>query len=292
MTPILELSDVSLKPYNSLQLEAKAACLAMPLDQASFITLLRDNAHKKLIILGKGSNILLAKEYYDESYLFIVTTLMNKLEIINNEMVLEAGVSLSELAWFTVAQSILGYEFTEDIPGTIGGALIMNAGQYEYTIGQTVNWIDVYCLDTNEVRRIKPSSDFFLYRHSHFLPTEVILSCGLAITLGNDLESLEKVLTYKRERYRKQPRNYPNAGSVFKRPTKNNESLFVWKLFEELGLRGYRINDAEISYKHPGFIINLGQAKIEDVLKLIQHCQTCVKERYDVDLQLEWRIID
>ena len=292
MTPILELSDVSLKPYNSLQLDAKAAKLVMPLDQASLIEILKNNADKKLIIIGKGSNILLAKPYYDESYLFIVTSLMNKLEIINNEMVLEAGVSLSELAWFSVAQSILGYEFCEDIPGTIGGALIMNAGQYEYTIGQTVNWVDVYCLDTQQVKRIKPSSDFFGYRHAQFKSTEIILSCGLAITPGNDLESLEKVLTYKRERYRKQPRNYPNAGSVFKRPTKNGETYFVWKLFEELGLRGYRINDAEISYKHPGFIINLGHASCEDVLKLIKHCQDLVKERFDIDLLLEWRIID
>jgi len=208
-------------------------------------------------------------------------------------MVAEAGVTLDRLAWFCIEQSIGGFEFAEDIPGTVGGALIMNAGQFEYTIGMYVNWIDVYHPASDEFKRIYPDPDFFGYRRSK-LEEEgaVVLACGLRMPPGESMKSLDKVLEYKRERYRKQPRNYPNAGSVFKRPTKDGETYYVWKLFEETGLRGYRIGDAQVSDKHPGFIVNLGKASQKDVLDLVSECMKRVKQRFDIDLQLEWKVID
>jgi UDP-N-acetylmuramate dehydrogenase len=292
MTHTLTQHNVSLKKYNSLRLESQAALVYLPLDVEGFIEVLNATRSLRRIIIGKGSNILLKKEYYDESYAFIITPLMDDLKLEADELCVEAGVSLQQLAWFAVEQSISGYAFCEDIPGTIGGALVMNAGQFEYTIGQFVHWIDVYNLNTCTVQRVMPDEHFFQYRHSALKQDEVVLRAGLSVSYGNDLENLEKIFNYKRERYRKQPRNYPNAGSVFKRPMKEGTLYYVWKLLEEVGLRGYRVGDAEISFKHPGFIVNVGHATIQDVLDLLKLCQTKVKEKFDLDLELEWKTLE
>jgi UDP-N-acetylmuramate dehydrogenase len=292
MQNYIKLNDVPLKKYNTLQLESFAKCVYFPLNKQGLVEVLEITHSLRRILIGKGSNILLKKNEYTEDVVFIITSLMDDIHIENDEIVCEAGVSLSQLAWFSIEHSIEGYAFTEDIPGTIGGALVMNAGQYEFTIGQYVNWIDVYDTELHEVKRIVPNVEFFSYRHSKLKPSELIIACGLKNQGGDDLENLEKVLTYKRERYRKQPRNYPNAGSVFKRPSKNGEWLFVWKLFETCGLRGKRIGGAELSFKHPGFIVNVDHATNKDVFDLIELCQTSVKDKFDVDLELEWKVIE
>jgi len=292
MQNYLKLNDVPLKKYNTLQLESLAKSVYFPLNKDGLIEVLSETKTNKRILIGKGSNILLKKEVYPEDDAFIITTLMDEIHIDNDEIYCDAGVSLSQLAWFAIEHSIDGYAFAEDIPGTVGGALIMNAGQYQYTIGQYVNWIDVYDTELNSIKRIIPNESFFSYRNAAFKPTEFVVACGLKNQGGDDLENLEKVLNYKRERYRKQPRNYPNAGSVFKRPVKDGETLFVWKLFEACGLRGKRVGGAELSFKHPGFIVNVNHATTKDVFDLIELCMTSVKEKFDVDLELEWKVIE
>lgn len=292
MQNYIKLNDVALKKYNTLQLESYADVVYFPLNKDGMVEVLQETKNNRRILIGKGSNILLKKERYQDDVVFIITSLMDDIHIENDEIVCEAGASLSSLAWFSIEHSIEGYAFAEDIPGTVGGALIMNAGQYEFTIGQYVNWIDVYDTKNNEVKRIIPYEGFFSYRHAKFDTSDIVLACGLKNQGGDDLENLEKVLNYKRERYRKQPRNYPNAGSVFKRPSKNGEWLFVWKLFEACGLRGKRIGGAELSYKHPGFIVNVDHASTKDVFDLIELCKKSVKDMFDVDLELEWKVIE
>ncbi len=292
MQNYLKLNDVPLKKYNTLQLESLAKCVYFPLNKNGLIEVLSETKTHRRILIGKGSNILLKRDVYPEDNAFIITTLMDEIHIENDEIYCDAGVSLSQLAWFAIEHSIDGYAFAEDIPGTVGGALIMNAGQYQYTIGQYVNWIDVYDTELDAIKRIIPNESFFSYRNAAFKPTEFVVACGLKNQGGDDLENLEKVLNYKRERYRKQPRNYPNAGSVFKRPVKDGETLFVWKLFEACGLRGKRVGGAELSFKHPGFIVNVNHATTKDVFDLIELCMTSVKEKYDVELELEWKVIE
>jgi len=292
MQNYLKLNDVPLKKYNTLQLESLAKCVYFPLNKTGLIEVLSETKTHRRILIGKGSNILLKRDVYPEDNAFIITTLMDEIHIENDEIYCDAGVSLSQLAWFAIEHSIDGYAFAEDIPGTVGGALIMNAGQYQYTIGQYVNWIDVYDTELDAIKRIIPNESFFSYRNAAFKPTEFVVACGLKNQGGDDLENLEKVLNYKRERYRKQPRNYPNAGSVFKLPVKDGETLFVWKLFEECGLRGRRLGGAELSFKHPGFIVNVNHATTKDVFDLIELCMTSVKEKFEVDLELEWKVIE
>ena len=288
----LHLKETSLKKYNSLSLNVICAQLYLPLDFEGMVEVLNLTKDKKRVLIGKGCNILLSKPIYDDSYAFIVTTMQDDLIYTDHELIADAGVNLSRLAWFSLEQSLSGYAFLEDIPGTVGGALIMNAGQYEYSFGQLVNWIDLYDTQTGSVKRVIPDKDFFAYRTSKIQAHEIVLRAGLIALKGNDEETITAIQKYKKDRYFKQPRQYPNAGSVFKRPYKDGQSYYVWKLFDEVDLRGYRIGDAQVSDKHPGFIVNLGHATPQDMLDLVKECQDRVKHHFNIDLELEWKVID
>lgn len=294
MTGYFVMNNASLKRYNTLRLDVKAETVILVHTVDGMVQAFRDFKDRKIVIIGNGSNMMFSRDYYGEDTAFIITTLLNDVEIVNGEIVIEAGTRLNRLAWFACEQSIGGYEFCEDIPGTAGGALIMNAGQWQYTIGQYVNWIDVYNYEKDTVERIVPDENFFEYRHSKLneMPY-IVLRAGLRAEEGDYNEALEKMLFYRRERYVKQPRNYANAGSVFKRPSdKDGNQLFVWKLFDGVNLRGYKIGDAMVSEKHPGFIVNVGHATVSDMLAVIQECKDRVLKEYDVTIELEWRVID
>ena len=293
MSNYFVMKEASLKRYNTLRLDVVANTIVIPYSVEGLVEAFRDFKDKEIVVIGNGSNMLFSKEYYDENTVFVINVLLTNITTQNNEIVAEAGARLNRLAWFTCEQSVGGYEFCEDIPGTIGGALIMNAGQWQYTIGQYVNWIEVYNYETEQVEKIIPDDSFFAYRYSRLTELPVyILRAGLSIQEGDYNKSLEKMLYYRHERYVKQPRNYANAGSVFKRPKdKEGNSLYVWKLFDGVDLRGYRVGDAKVSEKHPGFIVNVGKATVADMHAVINECKRRVKEEYDVDIELEWRTI-
>ncbi len=293
MTDYFVMKNASLKRYNTLRLDVTAEDIVIAYSIKGMVEALRNYADRKIVVIGNGSNMLFTKEHYGSDTVFIVTSLIGDMEVIDGEIVAEAGARLNRLAWFSCEQSIGGYEFCEDIPGTIGGALIMNAGQWQYSISQYVNWIEVYNYETDTIDRIVPDEDFFAYRYSRINEMPVfILRAGLKAEPGNYNDALEKMLYYRHERYVKQPRNYANAGSVFKRPKdKEGNSLFVWKLFDGVNLRGYRHGGAMVSEKHPGFIVNTGNATVKDMIEIIQECISRVKNEYDVDLELEWRVI-
>lgn len=288
----LTLTNTSLKKFNSLALDVQAALVYLPMNHDGFLEVLKLTENKRRVLIGKGCNILLSKDIYDDSTAFIVTTMDDDLIINETEVIADAGVNLNRLAWFALEQSLNGYAFLEDIPGTVGGALIMNAGQYEFSFGQLVNWIDLYDVTTSMVKHVIPEEGYFGYRHSKITPNEIVLRAGLKREPGSLEENLDLMLKYKKERYLKQPRQYPNAGSVFKRPYKDGQSFYVWKLFDDVELRGHRIGDAQVSAKHPGFIVNLGNATPKDMTDLVRECQKRVKDRFDIDLELEWKVID
>lgn len=287
------LRNHSLQRFHTFRLDVLASIIILPLTKKGLINALRDYDDRKIIIIGNGSNMIFKQTSYDESTVFIVTTMIDKIQINGDQLYAQAGVTLNKLAWFTCENSIDGYAFCEDIPGTLGGALMMNAGQWQHTIGQYINWIEVYDYDTKETRIIYPDENFFSYRHSELNNQNVVvLSASLKIKPGDYMEILDKMLEYRRERYVKQPRNFPNGGSSFKRPKDNaGEWLFIWKLFDDCDLRGYRIGDAQVSEKHPGFIVNCGNARVADVQLVISECKKRVKEKFEVDIELEWRVI-
>ena len=287
------LRNHSLQRFHTFRLDVNADTIILPLTKKGMISALRDYKDKKIIIIGNGSNMIFKQTSYDEDTVFMVTTLVDKIEINDNILYVQNGVTMNKLAWFSCENSIDGYAFCEDIPGTLGGALMMNAGQWQYTIGQYVKWIEVFDIDTQQTKTIIPEEGFFDYRHSKLNEMNVVvLSMGLTIEPGDYMEILDKMLEYRRERYVKQPRQFPNGGSTFKRPKdKNGDWLFIWKLFDEVGLRGFKIGDAQVSEKHPGFIVNRGNAKVAEVQMVIEECKKRVKDKFDVDIELEWRVL-
>ncbi|NLC41402.1 MAG: UDP-N-acetylmuramate dehydrogenase [Erysipelothrix sp.] len=291
--PYFVLKDTSLKRFHTFQLDVMASIVVIPTDKNGLISALRDYSGRRIVLIGKGSNMIFSQSSYDEHTVFIVTTMVDLMELSDNLIHVDAGTTMNALAWFTCEHSIDGYAFCEDIPGTLGGALMMNAGQWRYTIGQYVKWIEVFDYDTQEVKIIYPDEKFFSYRYSQLNDMNVcVLEVALSIQPGEYMEILDLMLQYRRERYVKQPRQYANAGSVFKRPKdKEGNALFTWKLFDACDLRGFQIGDAQVSEKHPGFIVNKGNAKVADVHMVIEECKKRVKETFDVDLELEWRVI-
>ncbi|SDB81048.1 UDP-N-acetylmuramate dehydrogenase [Pelagirhabdus alkalitolerans] len=292
----LVMKNCSLKQYNTLRLDAMAETVLFPLNEQGVKDIYNDFKNQKIIILGNGSNILLSKQTYAEEYVFVSFKHLDALYLSNDQIIAETGVLLSSLSWFALQAGISGYEFLEDVPGSIGGAVTMNAGTYKDTIGQLLDQITYYSLEEDKIKTDKVTEKDFGRRSSKWGTRKDIILTTVFKNTSEEQKSenyesiLDEILRIKRQRYMKQPRNYPNAGSVFKRPTHNGEDFYVWKLFDEVGLRGYKIGDAMISNKHPGFIVNTGKATSEQVLSLIELAQKKVKEKFDIDLELEWKI--
>ncbi len=289
----LQIRDFSLKQYNTMRLSARASLTFIPFEAPGVEEMLSDYSLQDSVIIGNGSNIIFSKEQYDVP--FILTCLMNHIEYNGNEIICDCGVSLSQLAWLALEHSVSGYEFMEDIPGSVGGGLFMNAGTYENCIGDLVHSVMIYDYHENRTKTLdkKDLAPFWNKRDSYFQRHPCfIIQCSFDASQTGDYETiLSCMLETKKKRYLKQPRDYPSAGSVFKRPYVNGEPKYIWQLFDAAGLRGYRIGDAQVSEKHPGFIVNRGNATGKDVIDLMNHCKKVVKEQFGIQIEEEWKIL-
>lgn len=287
------ISNASLTRYNSMRIDATADTVYLPYSSEGIKQIYSENPEKHFIIIGKGSNIILSKEKYSDP--IIITSLLNEMHEENDCFMVDCGVSLSELSWYALEKSISGYEFLEDIPGSVGGALVMNAGTYDDCIGDKVVAVTVYDYLEKRIKKLYKDqlTPYWGKRSSYFQGLSlVILQCAFEAKEKKDYtDILSNILENKQKRYLKQPRNYPSAGSVFKRPYVNGEPRYIWKLFDEAGLRGYRIGDAQVSEKHPGFIVNVGNATGKDIIDLMNHCKKAVWDKYGIKIEEEWRIV-
>lgn len=237
-------------------------------------------------ILGLGSNILVR----DKGIRGIVIKLgncLNHIEVKGEEIYAEAGVRLSALSKKAAQNSLSGLEFAEGIPGSLGGAIFMNAGAYGGEIKDVVK--EVYAVDEKGIFKTFYEQDMkWGYRYSIFQENGcIILGARMKLKKGNQSEILSRMQKLGKKRREKQPLELPSAGSIFKRP----EGYYVGPMLEKLGLKGYRVGGAEVSDKHAGFIVNTGGATCEDVLKLIDYIKTKVREAYNLDLEVEVRIV-
>lgn len=289
----LIFKDYALKEFNTLRIEAVAQTFCIPYSIRGMENVIKDLGEgKEIVIIGSGSNILFSKPYYDNKYLFISTQMLNKKELRDDTIYAESGVEMGKLAWFALENSIDGFSFMEDIPGTVGGAIIMNAGTYEGIIGDLCKSVIWYDYNEKRIITLEVVDGMFTMRNSIFGHNNgIVLGCILEAKKGVYEDILEAILITKKKRYLKQPRNHPNAGSVFKTPKMDGKKFYVWQLFDELGLRGYSIGDAMVSDKHPGFIVNTGNCTSEDILKLLDFCKIKVYENYGIKLELEWKLI-
>lgn len=296
MSHYIEIRDCSLTQYNTLRIQSVAHTVVFPLDNYGVKEILETYSEKTIFFLGNGSNVLFSKNYYDETYVFVSFRHMQEISFNDNRVKAQAGVTLSQLSWFALEIGIQGFEFLEDIPGSIGGAIIMNAGTYKDMIGQLVTEVTYYSRETGQILTDTAKDEDFGKRWSIWAERgDIVLEVTFAIEEEKRLTYYEPILdelqANKKRRYLKQPRNYPNAGSVFKRPVKDGKQHYIWQLFEGCNLRGYRVGNAMISDKHPGFIVNVNNADPQDILSIIDLAQKKVKEKYDIDIELEWVIV-
>lgn len=240
------------------------------------------------LVLGNGSNLLVADEGLDR--LVIHTGALSRLEAEAGGLTLtaESGVSLARLAEEALRRGLTGLEFAHGIPGSVGGGLYMNAGAYGGELRQVLESARVY-LPGEGVRTLTNGEMAFGYRRSLLMdrPGGAVLSARFRLAKGDPEAIRERMRELSRRRREKQPLEYPSAGSVFKRP----EGRFAGGLIEQCGLKGCRIGGAQVSEKHAGFIINAGGATCADVLALIGHIQRTVEERTGVRLEPELRLL-
>lgn len=238
------------------------------------------------MVMGNGTNLLVS----DKGIRGVVIKIYNNMESfsVDGEFIeFEAGMLISKASKIALQNSLTGLEFAEGIPGTIGGAVTMNAGAYIGEMSMVVD--ETQFIDSNgKIVTVKGKEHDFSYRTSIIQKTKgIVLKTRLKLQNGDRDKIKELMDDFNFKRRDKQPLEWPSAGSVFKRP----KGHFVGKLIDDCGLRGYSIGGAKISDKHSGFIINTGNATCKDVLELIKHIQSTVKDKFSVDLEPELRII-
>lgn len=237
-----------------------------------------------LFILGNGTNLLVKDEGFDGIVLQIK---LNDINIVDNIVTADSGVKNAVLSNKILEKSLIGFEFASGIPGTIGGAIKMNAGAYGNEMKDIVQEVTYIDFDGN-VNTISNEQCEFEYRNSIFFKLNcVILQTKLKLEYGNKEEIQNKIKELAIQRKEKQPLEYPNAGSTFKR----GEDFITAKVIDECGLKGYSIGGAEVSQKHAGFIINKNNATSQDILNLIKYVQSTVKEKTGKEIKLEIEVI-
>lgn len=240
-----------------------------------------------VILLGNGSNVLVR----DEGIRGVVLCLVHGLDHIeaqSDRIEAGAGALLSQIASLAQKASLTGLEFASGIPGTLGGALFMNAGAYDGQMSDVVETTR-YMDEHGEIRVLSGAEHHFGYRHSILKehPEWIALSAVMGLQKGDPVCIREKMDDLNARRREKQPLNFPSAGSTFKRPV----GYFAGRLIEESGLKGYAVGGAQVSEKHAGFVINRGGASCSDVLSLIEHIQKEVYRNFHVELEPEVRIL-
>lgn len=239
-------------------------------------------------VIGNGSNLLVKDGGIRGAVLKIAIKEM-KMEETEDSVIFEAGagIPLIQLSQLALEKSVTGLEFACGIPGTLGGAIAMNAGAYGCEMKDIVYSSD-YMDDKGNIKTISNKEHEFEYRKSIFMQNEgIIISSILKLQKGTETEIKEKMEENKKARIEKQPIDMPSAGSTFKRGT----DFITAKLIDECGLKGYQIGGAKVSEKHAGFLINIGNATAEDMLELITYVKEQVKEKFGKTIELEIKII-
>ncbi len=280
------LENVSLKDYSSIKIGGNCKYLIKPYDIEHLIDLnnyLKNN-NIKYYVLGNGTNVILDDSYFDG--VIIKLDNLKSIHYDDNVVTCESGVSLPFFVKDTLNKGYTSLGFASMIPGTVGGAVVGNAGCYSHEIMEYVKSVTVLNR-YNEVITIDKNDISFGYRYTSLKGKYIILSTTFILNKGNVALELHQIQANNEKRINTQPLNYPNVGSIFRNP----EGYSAGKLIDDLGLKGYKIGDAGISEKHANFIVNLGSATFEDVISLIDYIKAKVKETYDIDLICEPEII-
>ena len=288
LAPEQILRGALLADYTTFRIGGPADVLVLPhtIEELSKVLALLAEEEATVTILGGGSNVLVLDGGI-RGVLVVLRDMKEQLGITDTGIIASAGFSMKETSEFAATHELTGLEFAVGIPGTLAGAIFMNAGAYGGEMSGIVSLVRSVDL-TGKIHERRGEDCEFAYRHSIFQENqEVIAEIGFSLSAGNKEEILAIMadLTHKRES--KQPLEWPSAGSTFKRPP----GYFAGTLIEETGLKGFSVGDAEVSTKHAGFVINKGSASAKDVLDLIHEVQEKIQEAHGVTLEREVRLM-
>ena len=246
-----------------------------------------NNFDMPFLVVGNGSNLLVSDKGIRGAVIKLSGEFSN-IELIDENIIeCGAGVLISKMCSFACQNSLSGFEFAYGIPGTAGGAVFMNAGAYGSEIKDVMLSAKSLTFSGEIIERNATEMEFFYRKSIYQHVDEIILSAKFELKKGDELHIKEKMNEYLARRKEKQPLEYPNAGSIFKRPVGN----FAGTLIQTCGLKGKKIGGAMVSEKHSGFIINTGNATCEDVVNLIDHIKATVFEKSNIALECEVEIV-
>lgn len=281
------LTNEPLHKYSYMKTGGVAENIIFPLSSKAFI-----NAVKTIdaYVFGNCSNVIFSDDGIKKP--IILTTKLKNITVEEDDeyvfITADTGASLSSVSRTALANSACGLEFAHGIPGTVGGAVFMNAGAYDGEIKDVFH--SCICLDEHGNETLLYNKDMnFSYRHSILQDKKLILVKAMfKVKKGNKSEIKALMLELAEKRKSKQPLEYPSVGSFFKRP----DGYFAAKLIEEAGLKGYTVGGAKVSEKHSGFVINVGKATTADILQLSKHIKDTVFEKFGVMLEEEAMFIE
>lgn len=281
--------EFDLTSFNSYHVRAKASSVYFPENDDDIEEIFSDRNRRK-VILGGGFNVILSKPSYEDIDFVIFTDNFGRCLMDGLTLTAQSGASLKKISEMAYEKSLTGLELFYDVPGTVGGAVFMNAETLGESFGDRVENVTYFDKKTKAFITAQRDQLQFGYRKSVFQhhPDAVITSARLVLQKGDKAAIYKKMMDNQAQRRAKQPWDFPNAGSVFKRPP----GRFVGQMMDELNLKGTTRGGAMISHKHGGFIINYtGDATGRDILDLVALVQKKVLEAYQIHLELEQRII-
>lgn len=282
-------TEYDLSEHNSYRIRAVCRRALFPETETDFRQIYSAEGGGKKILLGGGYNVILSRSYYAEDFV-IVGRPYSSFSLESEEIIAaEAGADIRAISEFAWQAGLTGFEMFYDIPSSVGGAVVMNAGASGEEIKDVlvkVRFLDLADLRVKEVYRDEIG---FEYRNSFFQRNtdKVVLKAWFRLSKGDKDAIRLKMDSVKAARWAKQPKELPNAGSVFKRPP----GFYVGQMIDELGLKGYTVGGAKVSEKHGGFIVNYNNATGEDVLSLIAFIRESVYSKFGVALEVEQRVI-
>lgn len=284
------LWDEPMKNHTSFKIGGPAAALCAPKDRQQLRELVgfvqREGVDSWYI--GSGSNLLVSDEGLNGIAILLDSSFDGEIELDGTVLLAPAGKKLSAVCAAACAAGLTGLEFAYGIPGSVGGAVYMNAGAYGGEMKDRLLWVE-YLAPTGEIVRLEQEQLSLSYRHSRFMEEGMEGSCIVRAAFGLQRgekaaiqSEMDRILNQRRQ---KQPLEYPSAGSTFKRP----QGAYAAQLIDECGLKGFTVGGAQVSEKHAGFVINTGKATCADVLELTRQVRECVQEKTGYLLELEVR---
>lgn len=280
--------NVELSGYTSFKIGGPCRLMiepGSPFEVREVVQLLKAR-EMPFVVIGKGSNLLVSDRGY-EGAVILINRNLDKVRTEGTRITAQAGASLSSVALAALADSLTGFEFAAGIPGTIGGACVMNAGAYG---GELKDVLVKATVLTPEGEIIQMDRDELeLGYRTSVIPAKqlIVLEAEIELTPGDGAAIKARMNELRDQRISKQPLNYPSAGSTFKRP----EGYFAGKLIQDAGLKGYSVGGAEVSVKHSGFVVNKGGATASDVYKLINNVIELVRQDSGVTLEPEVKFL-